>query len=171
MVVASEITFLQVNNEDTIHTFFKCVQEIQTKLQYSREHIDKTRLVKFYLKAMGASKIHFLLLQNSIAELNRHTTRYGTNVAHPTMTITSIYDYLIEIEAPEQFYTGSSFTSNSRFKNYMKNKEKYASTTKNIKPNISVLEQLEDILHKQDIQVDDKSSSAECENTLEMIWK
>ena len=51
MDVASEINLLQISNEDTIHTFFERVQEIQTKLNHSREHIDKTPLIKFLDKS------------------------------------------------------------------------------------------------------------------------
>ena len=47
--VATEIKLLHLNHNNTIHTFYHCVQEIQTKLQYSRENDDKTRLLKLYL--------------------------------------------------------------------------------------------------------------------------
>ena len=135
MDVASEITLLRLNNEDTIHTFFRRVQDIQTKIQYSRENIDKTCLIKFYLKAMSISKVHFPLLQNFIAELNLHITNYGPNVAHPTITCSSIYDYLLSIEAPESFQTSHQSQQNQKYKNYIKNKNKYDSASKSITPN------------------------------------
>ena len=82
MDVASEIRLLRINNDDTIHTFFHQDQAINKISIHSRENIDNTRLFKFYLKAMGISKIHFLLLQGFIADLNQHITKYGSNVCH-----------------------------------------------------------------------------------------
>ena len=77
--------------------------EIQTKIQYSRECIVKTHLIKFYLKAMTSFKTHFPLLQGFVSDINLHINKYGSNVVHPTHTCTSIYEYLISIEAPEHF--------------------------------------------------------------------
>ena len=74
--------------------------EIKTKRQYSRDSIDKIRLIKFYLKAMASSKTQFPLLQGFVSEINLHINKYGSNVIHPTHTCTSIYEYLISIEAP-----------------------------------------------------------------------
>ena len=154
MDVASEITLLRLNNDDTIHTFFRCVQDIQTKLQYSRENIDQTRLIKFYLRAMSISKVHFPLLQNFIADLNLHITTYGPNIAHPTMTCSTIYDYLISIEAPESFQTTHQSQNNQKYKNFIKNKTKFDSALKSITPNISALEQLQELLHTNDLPYD-----------------
>ena len=50
---------------------------------YSRETVDKTRLFKFYLKAMANSTTHFHLLQHFISDLNVHISTYGSNIAHP----------------------------------------------------------------------------------------
>ena len=83
------------------------------------------------------------------------------------MTITIIYEYLLEIETPENFHTGFSFPSSYKYKNYTKNKAKYTTTTKTVSPNISVMEQLEDILHTQEFQIDNKSSKDEHENNNE----
>ena len=52
MDVATEITMLHLMKEDTIHYFYCKVQEIQIELQYSRENVDETRLVRFYQKAI-----------------------------------------------------------------------------------------------------------------------
>ncbi len=56
MDVATEITLLKLHENDTIHTFYRRVQDLQTKLLYSCENVDKTRLLKLYLKAMATSK-------------------------------------------------------------------------------------------------------------------
>ena len=53
MGIASEITLLQLNSDDYIHTFFKRVQDIQTKLQYSRENIDKLHFIEFFFEDHG----------------------------------------------------------------------------------------------------------------------
>ena len=39
--VATEITILHVKNDDTIHLFYKRVQDIRTKLLYSCKNVDK----------------------------------------------------------------------------------------------------------------------------------
>ena len=131
MDVASEITLLRLNNDDTIHTFFQQVQGIQTKLQYSCENIDQTSLIEFYLKAVGTSKVHFPLLQNFIADLNLHITTYRPIVARPTIACTTTYDYLISIEAPEHFKQHQS-QNNCKYKNYSKNKNKYDSASTSV---------------------------------------
>ena len=136
MDVSSEITLLQINNDDNIHTFFKRVQDIQTKLQYSRESIDKTRLISFYLKAIGTSFLYFPLLQGFMSELNQHISKNGTNVSHPLMTCLSIHEYLLSIDAPENFVKGSHPQTN-KCQHYLHNKAKYTTTTK-IAPNILV---------------------------------
>ena len=79
--VASEITLLKIHSSDTIHTFFKRVQDIETKLMYSRETIDKTRLLSFYLKAMATSTVHYNLIQHFISDLHYHINTYGSNIA------------------------------------------------------------------------------------------
>ena len=112
--VASEITLLKINSSDTIHTFFKRVQDIETKLIYSRETIDKTRLLSFYLKAMATSTVHFNLLQHYISDLNYHINTYGSNITHPVHTCSSVYDYLVTVEAPETF----SFPTKNTYKNH-----------------------------------------------------
>ena len=48
MDVATEITLLRLKNDDTIHSFYERVQDIETKLLYSHKNIDKTSLLKFY---------------------------------------------------------------------------------------------------------------------------
>ena len=78
---------------------------------YSRENLDKTRLVKFYLKAMATYQDHFPLLQLFISDLNMHIAKYGSNTNHPTRSFTSIYEYLISIKAPERFIISSSTIS------------------------------------------------------------
>ena len=101
MDVATEITLLKLHENDKIHTFYRRVQDIQTKLLYSRENVDKTRSLKLYLKVMATSKDHFALLQGFIADLNIHINNHGANVPHPDLTCTIIYEYLLSIEAPE----------------------------------------------------------------------
>ena len=101
MDIAIEITLLQLQDNENIHSFFKRVQDFQTKLSYSREIIDKTRLFKFYLKAIGLSKDHLLLVQGFIPNLNIHICKFGANIAHPIHTCISIYEYLLSIDAPE----------------------------------------------------------------------
>ena len=51
--VAMEITLLKIEPSKTIQLFYKRFQNIDTKLCYSREHVDKTCLLKFYFKAMS----------------------------------------------------------------------------------------------------------------------
>ncbi len=38
--VSTEITMLRIDPNDTIHTFYRYVQDIQTKLLYSCENVD-----------------------------------------------------------------------------------------------------------------------------------
>ena len=90
MDVATEITLLRLKNDDTIYSFYERVQDIETKLLYSHKNIDKTSLLKFYLKAMGISKLHFPFLQGFISDLNIHITKYGSNTPHPTHTCASM---------------------------------------------------------------------------------
>ena len=158
MDVASEITLLRLQDNETIHSFFRRVQHIQTKIQFSRESIDKTRITRFYLKAMSVSKQHFPLLQNFIADLNHHITTYGPNVAHPTMTCSTIYDYLVSIEAPETFQTQPHIHNNNKYKSFHKNKNKYETASKTMTPNISALAQLQELLNTNDIPYDSESS-------------
>ena len=54
---------------------------------------------------MSILKDHFSLLQGFISNLNIHISKYGSNTNHPTHTCTSIYEYIISIEAPENFST------------------------------------------------------------------
>ena len=149
--VASEITHLKIHSSDTIHTFFKRVQDIETKLLYSRETIDKTRLLSFYLKAMATSTVHYNLIQHFISDLNYHINIYGSNIAHPLHTCSSVYDYLVTIEAPATF----SFPSKNNYKNHKNSTYKsygkqgyesgYSTST------ISALEHLPDILDTSEI--------------------
>ena len=143
--VASEITLLRINSNDTIHTFYKRVQDIETKIIYSREMIDKTRLLKFYLKAMATSTDHFHLLQHFISDLNIHISTYGSNVKHPKHSCSSVYDYLTTIDAPEHFnipYKPKHKNhKNSSYKNTKQGYNSgYSSST------ISALEHLPDIM-------------------------
>ena len=144
--VATEITMLKIHSNDDIHTFYQHVQSLSTKLRYSNETVDKTCLLKLYLKAMSVSKVHFPLLQLFIADLNAHITTYGANSKHPTLTCTYVYDYLVSIEAPEKFelsyafhHTPTNQTSKSHFRKSHK--------PRSHKPNISAMEQVEELLH------------------------
>ncbi len=182
MDVASEITFLKTHHNDTIHTFFKRVQDIETKLMYSRENIDKTRLLSFYLKATSASTVHFNLLQHFTSDLNLHISTYGSNVPHPTMTCSTVYDYLTTIDAPEEF----SVPNKNKHKNYKNttykhtNKQGYSSGYSS--STISALELLPDIMENNDIldsldkmnitdddEGDDATNDTNRYNTLEDI--
>ena len=140
--MATEITLLKLNSNDTIHTFFRRVQDLQTKLRYSRETIDKTRLLKFYLKAMATSKDHFPLIQQFISDLNLHINKYGANVRHPTHTCGTIYDYLISIDAPERFHQQPNIAHSG----FHRNKKAYKNRSTS-SPNISALEHVEDLLN------------------------
>ena len=62
----------------------------------------------------------------------------------------------MSIEAPETFNTGSQSQKNNKHKNYLRNKAKYTSASADVTPNISVMEQLEDIMHTNEIQYDIK---------------
>ena len=150
MDVVSEITLLKINNMDTIHTFYKRIQEIETKLIYSRETVDKTRLLRFYLKAMATSTIHFPLLQHFISDLNIHISKFGSNVAHPTHICSTVYDYLLTVDAPEHF----SVSHNNKYKNhkhhsYKNNRKDYTSGYST--STISAMEHLPDIMENQHI--------------------
>ena len=72
MDVASEITLLNIRHTNTIHTFYKRVKDIETKSIYSRESVDKTRLLKFYLKGMAEFNDHFHLIQSFISAKSSH---------------------------------------------------------------------------------------------------
>ena len=163
--VATEITMLRVTPTDTIHTFYQKAQDLQTKLRYSRETVDKTRLLKIYLKAMSASKDHFPLLQLFIADLNMHINEYGANTEHPQHTCTTIYDYLVSIDAPEKFNL-SPHSSNSGYNKNMKNYFRHNSQhnkSQLMKPNISALEQMNDLLQTSsfdDTELSDTSSTS-----------
>ena len=114
MDVETEITLLRLNIDDTIHTFYKRVQDFRTKLIYSRDSVDKMRLIKFYQKVMTTSRNHFPVTRGFISDLNIHINKYGSNTTHPTHTRTSIYEYLICIEAPAKLNVG--FHCNYRIK-------------------------------------------------------
>ena len=157
MNVTSEITLLRLKDDDTIHTFFSRVQDIQTKIQLGRENSDKTRIIKFYLKAMSTSKIHFPLIQNFIAYLNLHITTYGPNVAHPTMTCATIYNYLVSFEAPEIFQSHNHSHTNNKYKPLHKNKTRYDSASDPTSPNISALKLLKELLHTTDVPYESES--------------
>ncbi len=81
------------------------------KLDYSCETVDQTRLLKFYLKAVSVSRDHFPLVHHFVSDLNIHITKYGVNTKHPKYTCSTIYDYLVSIEAPEQFTLSPSQSS------------------------------------------------------------
>ena len=146
MDVASEITLLKLNHSDTIHTFYKRVQDIETKLTYSREAVDKTRLLSFYLKAMATSTIHFHLLQHFISELNLHISLHGSNVAHPTHTCSSIYDYLTTIDAPEYFTVSTKHKNKPHKNSTYKNNHNKRYTSGYSTSTISALEHLPDLM-------------------------
>ena len=151
MDVASEITFLKIHSNDTIHTFFKRVQDIETKLLYSRENIDKTRLLSFYLKALATSTVHFNLIQHFISDLNVHIHRYGSNTPHPVHTCSTVYDYLVTIEAPETF----TILHKNKNKNYKNTSYKHPSkrtyTSDYSTSTISALQHIPDIMDDRNI--------------------
>ena len=150
--VVSEITLLKTHSSDNIHTFYKRVQDIETKLIYSRETVDKTRLLKFYLKAMATSTVHFPLLQHFISDLNIHISTFGSNVAHPTHTCTSVYEYLLTVEAPEEF----SLSHKSKYKNHKNSTYKYSHkkgyNSSQSTSTISALAHIPDLLEDKTIQ-------------------
>ena len=152
MDVATEITLLRLKEKETIHSLYKRVQDIQTKLLYSRENIDYTRLLKFYLKAMAISKEHFPLIQIFIADLNNHITTFGANTPHPIHTCTSVYEYLISIEAPERFDVSQQNAYKTKHQNNFRYNQAHQHAKHRHRPNISVMEQVQDI-----IAVDDSS--------------
>ena len=153
MDVVSEITLLKINNMDTIHTFYKRVQEFKTKLIYSRETVNKTRLLRFYLKAMATSTVpvHFPLLQHFISDLNIHISKSGSNVAHPTHTCSTVYKYLLTVDAPENF----SISHNNKYKNHKnhsyKNNNQKDYTSGYSTSTISAMEHLPDMMEIQHI--------------------
>ena len=115
---------------------------------------------------MCTSKVHLRLLQNFIADLNLLITTYGPNVAHPTITCTTIYDYLVSIKAPESFQTTHQSQTNHKYNFYFKNTKKYDPASTSVTPNYSALAQLEELLHTIDIPYDsDTSDENEMTNT------
>ncbi len=167
MDVATEITLLRLKDKETIHTLYKRVQDIQTKLLYSRENIDSTRLLKFYLKAMATSKDHFPLIQIFIADLNNHINTFGANVPHPIHTCTSVYEYLISIEAPELFIVSQQNLYKNKNKNNYRYNQVRQSGKYNHRPNISVLEQVTDILAIDDTPFFDKEEQSNTQSDSE----
>ena len=140
--VATEITMLKINQNNTIHTFYQRVQDLQTKLPYSKETVNKIHQLKLYLKAMAASKDHFHLLQHFISDLNLHINKYGANTKHSTHTCGSIYNYLVSTDAPERFNLKSDFTHSG-----LKHNKKAFQNHTSPSPNTSALEQVEDLLY------------------------
>ena len=110
---------------------------------------------------MATSTPHFPLLQNFISEINLHINQYGPNTQRPTLTITSIYEYLISIDAPKNFSSHNSGSHGSNHKSYLRNKAKYTNANKSITPNISALQQVEDLLHTEDIQYTSDSTNSD----------
>ncbi len=143
--VATEITMLKVSSNDTIHTFYNKIQDLQTKLRYSCKTVDKTWVLRLYLKAMAALKDHFPLLQHFISDLNLHINKYGANTTHPIHTCASIYDYLLSIDAPERFNLTSSFHPSG----YKHNKKSFHHCSSNTlhQANISAMEQVQDFFN------------------------
>ena len=169
--VATEITLLKLNDNDTIHSFYKRVQDIQTKLLYSREIVDQTRLLKLYLKAMATSKDHFQLLQGFISTLNIHINEHSANIALPTLTCTTIYEYLISIEAPERFTISNSHNYKNTYKNPHKNIQQYkhhsGSNKSKVHPNISVMEQVQDVLANDEFYVPTSDSDSDTDKPID----
>lgn len=76
------------------------------------------------------------------------------------MACTTIYNYLISIKAPKLFQTSHQLqTTNQKYKNYIKNKNKCDSASTSVTPNISALAQLQELLHMTDIPYDSDTSN------------
>ena len=103
MDVTLEITLLKLHHNNAIHLSFEHVQGTDMKIKYSSESIEKTRLLKFYLKALSLSPSHYYLIHHFISNLNIHIITYGLGIEHPAMTCTTVYKHLVASEAPEHF--------------------------------------------------------------------
>ena len=140
--------------------------------------MDKTRLLRFYLKAMSASKVHYNLLQHFISDLNTHISIFGANVAHPHHTCSTVYEHLVTIDAPETFIVSNK----NRHKTYKNNTYKYNTkqgyTSGHTSSTISALDHLSDIMEDHNITTtfhnvnqnfdnNEDDSDSDCSSTLE----
>ena len=80
MDVTLEITLLKLHHNNAIHLSFEHVQGTDMKIKYSSESIEKTRLLKFYLKALSLSPSHYYLIHHFISNLNIHIITYGLGI-------------------------------------------------------------------------------------------
>ena len=110
---------------------------------------------------MASSKEHFPLIQIFIADLNNHINTFGANVPHPIHICTSVYEYLNSIEAPERFnvYQQHLYKNKNKNKNNYRYNQAHQTESHRHHPNISVLEQVQDMLAMEDTCLSDKTET------------
>ena len=93
---------------------------------------------------MATSHDHFPLVQCFISDLNIHINKYGSNTNHPTHKCTSIYEYLLSIDALETFDIGTQ--SKHKHKIFHFNKTQYESSLNKAQPSICAIEEIDEIM-------------------------